>query len=128
VWSAAAAAVAAALARNFGLPQWVGKLLADFGLGKLLDAVKGHAGQFAAQAATSLAALGRHPTLTSVVTALETALKTAASALTFTKELRGPQITVTVASGQHPSVNDRASYADLWINVRALHVTTTTAS
>jgi hypothetical protein len=128
VWSAAVATIAAALAKNFGLPQWVGKLLADFGLGKLLDAVKGHAEQFAAQAATSLAGLGRHPTVSSVVSALESAIKTVASALTFTKELWGPRITVTVASGQRPSVNDRASYADLWINVQALHVTTTPAS
>jgi hypothetical protein len=128
VWSAAVATIAAALARNFGLPQWAGKLLADFGLGKLLDTVKAHAEQFAAQAATSLAGLGRHPALTSVISTLQSAVKTAASALTFTKELWGPQITVTVASGQHPSVNDRASYADLWINVQALHVTTTPAS
>jgi hypothetical protein len=128
VWSAAVATIAAALARNFGLPQWVGKLLADFGLGKLVDAVKGYGEQFAAQATTSLEALGRHPALTNIVNALESAVKTVASALTFTKELWGPQITVTVVGGQHPSVNDRASYVDLWINVQALHLTTTPAS
>lgn len=128
LWAAAVTTIAGALTRQFGLPQWVGKLLADFGLGKLVDKVKGYAEKFASQATTSLAALGRHPTLTSVVNALESAVKTVASALTFTTELWGPQITVIVASGQHPSVNDRASYVDLWVDVQALHVTTTPAS
>jgi hypothetical protein len=124
LWTAAVTAIATALANNFGLPKWVAKLLADFGLGKLVDKVKEHAEQFVTQATTSLATLGRHPTLTSVVNALESAIKTVASALTFTKELWGPQITVTVASGKSPSINDRNSYVDLWINVQDLHWTT----
>jgi hypothetical protein len=128
LWTAAVTTLATALANGFGLPNWVAKLLADYGLGKLVDKVNKHAEQFVTQAFTSLAALGRHPTLSSVVNALESAIKTAASALTFTKELWGPQITVTVASGKNPSITDRNSYVDLWINVQALHVTTTPAS
>jgi hypothetical protein len=124
LWTAAVTTLATALADGFGLPNWVAKLLADFELGKLLDKVKEHAGQFATQALTSLTALGRHPALTSVINALETAIKTAARALTFTKELWGPQITVTVAGGKSPAINDRNSYVDLWINVQDLHWTT----
>ena len=128
LWTAAVTTLATALADGFGLPKWAAKLLTDFGLGKLVDKVKEHAEQFATQAFTSLAALGRHPTLTSVINALESAIKTAASALTFTKELWGPQITVTVASGKNPFITDRNSYVDLWINVQALHWATTHAS
>jgi hypothetical protein len=78
LWTAAVTTLATALADGFGLPNWVAKLLADFELGKLVDKVKEHAEQFATQAFTSLAALGRHPTLTSVINALESAIKTAA--------------------------------------------------
>jgi len=128
LWATAVATIAAALTKQFGLPAWVADLLADFGLDKLVDAVKDHAEEFVAQATTSLAALGRHPTLTSVVNALESAIKTAAGALTFTTKLWGPQINVTLSSGQTISVDDQTSYVGLWVDVQRPVVTPTPAS
>jgi hypothetical protein len=118
LWTQAVTAIAAALTKDFGLPKWVAKFLADFGLGKIVDAVKNKEEKFAAQAITSLTALGSHPTLTSVVNALESVIKTAANALIFTTKLWGPRITVTVASGREPSVKDSGSYVGLWVDVQ----------
>jgi hypothetical protein len=125
LWAGAAAATATALRNGFGLPAWVARSLAKFGLDKLVSAVKGYAEQFAAQAAASLAALGQNPTLTRVVSALESAIKTIAGALTFTTELWGPRITATVNPGdQTPAVTDKDSYKDPFIDVRKLDVMT----
>lgn len=127
LWSGAVKRLGSGLSQGFGLPKWVAKLLADFGLGKLVTAAKDRDEKFVEQAILSLAALGSHPTLASVVGALQAAIKTATTALTSRTELWGPKITVTVDSGQL-SGEYRRSYIDPLLDVSALHQTTAPAS
>jgi hypothetical protein len=127
LWSGAVQRLASGLSQGFGLPKWAANVLADFGLGKLVDAAKDRDEKFVEQAILSLAALGSHPALASVVNALQSAIKTATEALTSRTELWGPKITVTVRSGQFTG-DYQDSYIDLFLDVSKLHQTTTAAS
>ena len=119
LWASAVTLVSGALTKDFGLSKYAADVLAEFGLDKLVDSVKEKVGEFITDATTSMAALGRHPTLTSVVNSLESAIQRVASALTFTAVEWSPKITITVNTGsQSPSVDDSASFVGLNVDVQ----------
>jgi hypothetical protein len=93
-------------ARNFGLPAWAADFLLDTGIGQDVDLLTDGAEQWIATAISSLEALGAHPTLTSVVDAVQSATKKFAAAITFTTVDWTPQITITVdGDPKSPSVD-----------------------
>jgi hypothetical protein len=104
-WSTVVAGFQSFAARNFGLPAWAADFLLDTGIGQDVDLLTDGAKQWIATAISSLEALGNHPTLTSVVNAVQSATKKFAAAIIFTTVEWTPQITITVDSGpKSPSV------------------------
>lgn len=124
-WGTIAAAFDSFAARNFGLPRWAANWVANLPIAKIKDAIAGLAGQFATTLTQSLAALGRNPTMTSVINALKSGIQQVSNALDFTAVDWVPQIITEVDSSLSPFVNNGNTQTAFGILVEDPSVTTT---
>lgn len=115
-------------AKHFGLPASVANWLASFPVGKISDALISAGGRFVATVISTLASLGKNPTVASIVNAIQSTAQKIANALKLTVVDWVQQITTTIDSSLVPSVDNTGTKIAPLVFLEDPVVTTTPAS